>query len=136
MLSPIISATIQSTIISLCSSVFATLYSNSTPPIIPLLVYTALSTPPNFLWQQYLENIFPGYTVDKRDSEDGEKNIRVKKKLNLRNTLAKFGLDQTIGALVNVVLFVGGVKFLRGFPAEECFQGIKEVCNFFCFKKN
>lgn len=128
MLSPIVNATIQSTVISFCSSIFATVYANSMPPIIPLLIYTILSTPPNYLWQQYLERAFPGHIVKKRELDDGEKDLKVKERLNVRNTLTKFALDQTIGALVNVAVFLGCIRFLRGLPVAECWQGVREVC--------
>ena len=32
-------------------------------PIIQFLIFCLLSTPPNFLWQEYLEKQFPGYPV-------------------------------------------------------------------------
>ena len=128
MLSPIVDATIQATIISFCSSIFAIFYSNSTPPIIPLLIFTILATPPNYLWQQYLERVFPGQTAQKRELDDGDKDAKVKYRLNVRNTLTKFALDQTVGALVNVALFLGGIRFLRGLPVDECLQGVREVC--------
>lgn len=36
------------------------------------------------------------------------------KKLNIKNTAIKFSLDQTLGAVANTVLFIGGMGALRG----------------------
>lgn len=128
MVSPIVNATVQATVISFCSSIFTVFFTESTPPIVALLIYTIISTPPNYLWQQYLERVFPGYTTRKHELDDGDKEVKTDKKLSIRNTLTKFGLDQTLGAFVNVVLFLAGVRLLRGLPAWECWLAVKEVC--------
>ena len=52
----------------------------------------------------------------------------MEKKLNIRNTLAKFVLDQTVAALINVVTFLGGVKLLDGGSMDVCWQVVKQVC--------
>ena len=41
--------------------------------------------------------------------------------------MKKFVLDQTLGALVNVVAFLGGVRLLRGASLEESLQVVHEV---------
>lgn len=69
-------------------------------------------------------------SVKKRDGENGvtknkdegamtEKNTtlspaKASKRLNKKNTLIKFSLDQTIGAAVNTILFLVGIALLRG----------------------
>lgn len=106
---------------------FATFFTNSTPPTVPLLIFTVLSTPPNYLWQQYLERVFPGYTTQKLEVDDGGKSVNLGKRLNKRNTLKKFVLDQTLGSVVNVVAFLGGVRLLRGVSLEESLQAVHEV---------
>ena len=122
-------ATFQSTALTLCSLLIANYFTSSPPPNIPaLLLYTLLSTPPNYLWQQYIENKFPGYTLKKLDVDDGGKGVEVEKTLNMRNTLIKLGLDQTIAAVVNVAAYIGGSRALRGLPLEECWSAVKEVC--------
>lgn len=129
MVSPIVTATLQSTVLTLCSLLIAQYCTSSPPPNIPaLLLYTLLSTPPNFLWQQYIENKFPGYTLKKLDVDDGGKGVEVEKRLNVRNTLIKLGLDQTVAAVVNVVAYIGGSRALRGLPLEECWMAVREVC--------
>ncbi|MCJ1427107.1 hypothetical protein MMC29_005010 [Sticta canariensis] len=124
---PILTATAQSTFITLCSCIFATFFTETTPPIVPLLIFTVLSTPPNYLWQQYLERVFPGYTTQKLEVDDGGKSVSLGKRLNKRNTMKKFVLDQTLGALVNVIAFLGGVRLLRGVSLEESLQVVQGV---------
>lgn len=129
MVLPMITATLQSTVLTLCSLFIAQYLTSAPPPNIPaLLLYTLLSTPPNYLWQQYIESKFPGYTLKKLDVDDGGKGVEVEKTLNMRNTLIKLGLDQTIAAVVNVVAYIGGSRALRGLPLEECWMAVREVC--------
>ncbi|KPI41388.1 PXMP2/4 family protein 3 [Cyphellophora attinorum] len=68
------------------------------------VVFTLISCPPNCLWQQYLEETFPGYGV----AADGSR------QLNKRNTAIKFGLDQTLGSVVNVATFIAFFAFVNG----------------------
>ncbi len=125
---PILIATIQSTILTLCSLLIARFLTSAPPPNIPsLLLYTILSTPPNFLWQQYIESKFPGYTTRKVEVDDGGKGVEVEKKLDWRNTIIKMGLDQSIGAVVNVSAYIGGTRALRGVPLQDCWDVMKEV---------
>ena len=106
----------------------ARFFTSSPPPDIPsLLLYTVLSTPPNFLWQQYIESKLPGYTLKDVKVDDGGKGVEMEKKLNWRNTLVKMGLDQTIGAVINVSAYIGGTRALRGVPLEQCWAIIEEV---------
>ena len=129
MASPILIATLQSTFLTFCSLLIARFLTSSPPPDIPsLLLYTIISTPPNFLWQQLIEARFPGYKVRKVEVDDGGKGVEVEKKLNWRNTLVKMGLDQTVGAIINVSAYIGGTRALRGVPLQECWNVIKDVC--------
>ena len=129
MIPSIITATLQSTVLTLCSLLIAQYLTSSPPPNIPaLLLYTLLSTPPNYLWQQYIEKNFPGYTLKKLDVDDGGKGVKVEKSLDVRNTLIKLGLDQTIAAVVNVTAYIGVSRALRGVPMEECWMAVREVC--------
>lgn len=58
--------------------------------------------------------------------DDGGKSV-MGKKLNKRNTMKKFVLDQTLGSVVNVAAFLGGVRLLRGVSLEESVQAVQEV---------
>ena len=62
------------------------------------------------------------------DVDDGGKGVEMEKRLNVRNTLIKLGLDQTVAAVVNVAAYIGGSRALRGLPLEECWMAVKEVC--------
>ncbi|TKA68124.1 hypothetical protein B0A49_06741 [Cryomyces minteri] len=69
--SPIVKATLQSAVLSATSNVLAqifTAYREHKPfsldptPILQFVLFSLLTCPPNFLWQQWLEDSFPGYT--------------------------------------------------------------------------
>lgn len=60
--------------------------------------------------------------------DDGGKGVELEKRLNVRNTLIKLGLDQTVAAVVNVGAYIGGTRALRGVPLEECWMAVREVC--------
>ncbi|KXX76677.1 Protein sym1 [Madurella mycetomatis] len=127
---PIVAATIQTAIINALSAVLAQLITaqqNNKPfhpsplPIFQFLLFGLVSTPPNFLWQDFLESTFPAYhaaptreavasaAAARDDSKelDGEARAgrSVEPRLNKRNTLAKAVLDQTVGAVVNTLLY-------------------------------
>ena len=80
---PIQTATLQAAVLSTTSSILAqllTFYRDSAfpetrstlnpmgldfVPILRFLFFTVLNTPPNFLWQEYLEKKFPKYSTEK-----------------------------------------------------------------------
>ena len=97
--------------------------------MVSLLLYSALATPPNFLWQQNLERNFPGFTVQKVKVDDGGQGVEVEKKLNVKNTCIKVVLDQTICAVLNVSAYIGVTRMLRGVPLDLCWTAVKEVCS-------
>lgn len=47
-------------------------------------------------------------------SSDGASQAQEQPKLNIRNTIIKFLLDQTLGAAINTLLFIAGVDLLQG----------------------
>lgn len=127
-------ATLQSAFLSLCSSLVATFLTPKNPPILALVIYSILATPPNYLWQQYLERKLPGYHIEKHESNGEVKGaksvggeVTIKRKLNVVNTLMKVVIDQTLGSVVNVALHLGGVRALQGVPVAECLQVVKTV---------
>ncbi|KAL2042608.1 hypothetical protein N7G274_004367 [Stereocaulon virgatum] len=126
--SPMLIATLQSPFLTFCSLLIARFLTNADPPpnIPALLVFTLLSTPPNFLWQQWMESKFPGYKFQKVKVDDGGEGVEVEGRLNVRNTLVKIGLDQTLGAVVNVVVYIGGTRLLRGVPVGLCLDAIQQ----------
>ena len=127
-LSPVVNATIQSTIICFFSCLIALYLTPDHPPHFPsLLLYSILATPPNFWWQQFLEAWFPGYTVKKIAVDDGGKGVEVEKKLNIRNTCIKVILDQTLAAVPNVTAYIGVTRLLKGVPPDIAWSAVKNV---------
>lgn len=89
-------------------------------------------TPVNFLFQQSLESALPAYpTNDPRSTkikvDDGGKGVAVEKKLNIRNTVSKIMVDQTVAAAMNTVAFLGVVPVLKGASTGQAWEGIKHV---------
>ena len=114
-------AALQSAFLSLCSSLVATYFTTSNPPIVAMVLFSLFSTPLNYLWQQKVEKLLPGYTTQKIEVDDGGRGVRVE------NTIIKLAFDQTVIALINVTNFIGGVRLLQGIPVEECWKAVKEV---------
>lgn len=107
---PLIPITAQAAAMSVFSSLLAqTLlaYKNGDalsynwPSVVKFAVYAILVTPLNVLWQTYLESAFPGT----RKTKTGEKATDVKESLDVRNTVIKTLLDQSVGAGVNTLAF-------------------------------
>ncbi|KAL9122348.1 MAG: hypothetical protein Q9187_001101 [Circinaria calcarea] len=141
-------ATIQAAVLNVTSSILAQLMTSyrkrhfassasavnplslQLTPIIQFLIFCLLSTPPNFLWQEYLEREFPGYPVQqgkpKFKLDDEGKSIAVEKRLDIRNTATKFLLDQTLGAATNTALFLVVLELLRGGGLEKCIEVLRE----------
>ncbi|KAI0849884.1 hypothetical protein F5Y00DRAFT_45219 [Daldinia vernicosa] len=126
--SPIVTATIQSAVLAATSNILAqglTAYQNETPlvidwvPVFQFVLYAFLNVPPNFLWQEFLEDSFPAYHImptsaavasaaandEKALEKEEEEGKLVERKLNISNTAVKMILDQTVGAVVNTFLF-------------------------------
>lgn len=163
-------ATIQAAVLNVTSSILAQLLTSyrkrhlassasavnplslQLAPIIQFLIFCLVSTPPNFLWQEYLERKFPAYPVQQgkpklkldddgkvsytrpsRTSEgkpqlaDKIQSIPVEKKLDIRNTATKFLLDQTLGAAINTALFLVVLELLRGRGLEKCMEVLRQV---------
>lgn len=72
--------------------------------LLRFVIFSLLATPPNIIWQQYLEEKFPASFVDQQG----------KKKLDKGNTAVKVVLDQTLGAIFNSYLFIVGIGVLKG----------------------
>ncbi|KAL8644170.1 MAG: hypothetical protein Q9226_007902, partial [Calogaya cf. arnoldii] len=132
MQNPIAKATLKSAFLSLLSSLVATFLTPKNPPILALCIYAILATPPNYLWQLYLERKFPGYDIEKREANGEVKGaesvgggVTIKKKLNVANTLMKMVIEQTLGSVVNVALHLGIVRALQGVPVAECLQVVR-----------
>ena len=81
------------------------------------VVFTLFTCPPNFLWQEFLEEKFPGQRIQ----PDGSK------QLDVPNTARKFFLDQTLGAVVNTAIFIGTFAALKGKDGPSIQRDIRRV---------
>ena len=130
-LSPIVTATIESTVINFCSCLVALYLTPDRPPHFPsLLIYGVLATPPNVYWQQWLEAKFPGYDLKRVEVDDGGKGVEIEKKLKVQNTCIKVVLDQTLSAVVNVSAYIGITRLLKGVPLDIAWSAVKNVSAF------
>jgi protein Mpv17 len=97
--------------------------------LLALLKYVAfgiLNTPPNALWQQFLENKFPSAPEKPHAKKSDEKSPQQANN-GTRNIAIKFGLDQTVGAVMNILLFLVATNAMNGASADEITTAVKRV---------
>ncbi|KAK0759830.1 hypothetical protein N5P37_008020 [Trichoderma harzianum] len=124
--SPIIQATLQSSLLAALSNILAqaiTAYRNNVTvtidwvPVFQYVLFAVVSTPPNFLWQDFLESTFPAHPSPSKPPSTSKKppssSPSQPPPLSLTNTILKFLLDQTIGAALNTLLFSTFTHSLR-----------------------
>ncbi|KAL6794774.1 hypothetical protein GGI42DRAFT_135487 [Trichoderma sp. SZMC 28013] len=121
--SPIIQATLQSSLLAALSNILAqaiTAYRNNQAvtidwvPVFQYVLFAVVSTPPNFLWQDFLESTFPAHPSSNPPSTSKKSpSPSSPPKLSLVNTIIKFLLDQTVGAALNTLLFSTFTHSLR-----------------------
>ncbi|KAF2190476.1 hypothetical protein K469DRAFT_559118 [Zopfia rhizophila CBS 207.26] len=127
--SDLISQTVQGALLSVASNVLAqviTSYKENTPfslnltPILKFALFSVLSNPPNILWQNFLEDLFPTH-VQTRKSEkaSGRPSNETKSHMNMTNVLIKFILDQTVGAVFNTLMFIVFMGYINAPSAEK-----------------
>lgn len=78
-----------------------------------------LTTPPNYLWQKYLEVAFP---ADGKSEAAGGRQRGI-----VVDTAIKFVLDQTIGASFNTLFFIVVMAFFKGTGLAQTVLAVKEV---------
>ncbi|KAK2608458.1 hypothetical protein QQS21_003028 [Conoideocrella luteorostrata] len=109
---PIFSATLQAAGLGAMSNIIAQLieaYRKQTAmeidwiPVFKFLMFGVISTPPNFMWQDFLESTFPARSPQPHPKETDKP--PKEQPLDVRNTIIKFLLDQTVGAVFNTLLF-------------------------------
>ncbi|KAM0561213.1 hypothetical protein ACHAPJ_003718 [Fusarium lateritium] len=119
---PVVMATIQSAALGGIANILAqviTAYRAGTAitidwvPVFQFLLFNVIATPPNFLWQDFLESSFPAHPPEPSNPKDPKGSKKTQPKLSVRNTIIKFILDQTVGAAVNTLLFSTYVHALR-----------------------
>ncbi|CAI6339145.1 unnamed protein product [Periconia digitata] len=109
-MSAMISQTLQGAVLSATSNVLAqaiaaykndTTFSLDPSPILKFALFSIISSPPNILWQSFLEDILP--TNVRVAPSEKKKNATQRSTLNI---FLKFLLDQTFGALFNNLMFL------------------------------
>ena len=104
---------------------------------LPFLTFGLIAltvTPPNYLYQKWLEDTFParvandgrkttkrtdGNPIGKNEDNGNGNDIGQGDHLSKSNTLAKFCLDQSLGAVFNTVAFIFLTGLFRGKPLDQ-----------------
>ncbi|KAL2217056.1 hypothetical protein M432DRAFT_620198 [Thermoascus aurantiacus ATCC 26904] len=142
---PIVKATFQAALINAGSNVLAQgikAYRDQRPfelDVRTLLQFTTCAviiSPLTFLWLENLESAFPGFSdaakskpkAEKGDARasDDKRTDKKKPQLNVRNTVIKVVIDQTIGAAWNTVLFLTTMGILRGQDYDTVLEAIRK----------
>ncbi|KIW54193.1 hypothetical protein PV05_06570 [Exophiala xenobiotica] len=96
--------------------------------LLHFVLYSVISTPPNYKWQLWLEDNFPSNPKKdvaapekKSDDAKGEE----KQTLSVTNTIAKFVLDQSIGAAFNTLLFITMINLFRGAGYDKIMTAVR-----------
>lgn len=132
----LITQTAQGTALSVVSNVLAQVlkaYKSNTPlnldlePIYKFGMFGVVNNPPNILWQNLLEDLFPtNVPVAGRPSE--KEVTQPQTRMSKRNIAIKFFLDQTIGAFLNTVLFLAFMGYMNATPGQDSWAVVeKEV---------
>jgi hypothetical protein len=89
-------------------------FSLNTAPVVKFAIFSILSSPPNILWQTFLEDHFPTNvpTSTTRSADEKPKSL-TKTTTSKTNILIKFLLDQTIGAVVNTLMFLAYMAYIN-----------------------
>lgn len=103
--------------------------------IIQSMVFTALVTAPNHVFQKTLERFFPTETVPRekamqvavKEGRVNEELLRTHGRLDVRNTIIKFVLDQSLAATTNTVLFIVVFGMIRGQTLQQVGETLYNV---------
>lgn len=140
--SPILTATLQAAGLSMASNLMAQFleaYQNQ-HAFVPdhrqlcrFLALTLIITPPNYMWQQFLERCFPSHprpstpttTFELKTAEEAAPPPTARP-LSLFNTATKWFIDCiTMGALANTVAFLVLMGLLKGQPALRIWDNVR-----------
>jgi hypothetical protein len=100
--------------------------------LVHFVILAIITTPPNYKWQSWLEETFPsnptraGSKIDEK-KEDDKPTEDEKAGLSIPNTIAKFVLDQTLGAGFNTVWFIVMINLLRGQTFNHILTTVQNV---------
>jgi hypothetical protein len=119
MSAPIAAATLQAALLGAVANVLAQgikAYRNDLPveidwiPVFQFTLFNMINTPPNVLWQEFLESTFPAYvpaptSASSSTKKGSKKPAKQEEQFSVRNTIIKFLIDQTLGAAYNTLAF-------------------------------
>lgn len=74
--------------------------------VLKFAIFSIVSNPPNIPWQGLLEDLFPTNVPSTAHDPDVKTVKPAKTEKSKKNILIKFLLDQTIGAVVNTLMFL------------------------------
>ena len=104
--------------------------------ILQFMLFTAIVAAPNYIFQTVLEKCFPTRTVPKtvleqahaKDKNNDEELLRKHGQLDVRNTIIKFFLDQSLSATTNTMLFIVVLGLIKGQSIEYIRSAVSTVC--------
>lgn len=105
-------------------------YSFDYTALLHMVLLSIIQTPPNYKWQMSLEHHFPGYPAKHATAEKAKVEQSVPEEmqsLSVTNTVIKFILDQTVGAVVNNLMFLVGINLLRGAGLATTVAALQKV---------
>ena len=149
MSSRLVTVTVQGAVLAALSNIIAqglTAYQSTVPysfdytAFLHMVLLSIIQTPPNYKWQIALENNFPGYPPKRPATTNKDKGERPPpeetQSLSVTNTVIKFILDQTFGAVVNNVMFLVGISLLRGAGLANTINALQRVYQTPCFNQD
>ena len=105
--------------------------------ILQFMLFTAIVAAPNYIFQTVLEKCFPTRTLPKslleqahaKDKKNDEELLRKHGQLDVRNTVIKFFLDQSLSATTNTMLFIVVLGLIKGQSLEYIRGAVSTVSN-------
>lgn len=80
---------------------------------IRFIVLAMLVTPPNYIWQKFLEDSYPTREAQGDKRKDKTK-TNEEPPLSITNTAIKFVLDQSVGCWTNTIMFIIAMGLFQG----------------------
>ncbi|KAF2740980.1 hypothetical protein EJ04DRAFT_518181 [Polyplosphaeria fusca] len=130
--SDLVSQTLQGAVLSSISNIIAqyiSAYKENVPftldpvPVLKFAIFSVVSNPPNILWQSFLEESFPNNVLASPPSsaKTNEKTTATKPETSLSKTniLIKFILDQTVGSVMNTLMFLAYMGYVNASPTAK-----------------
>ncbi|KAF2847712.1 integral membrane protein-like protein [Plenodomus tracheiphilus IPT5] len=137
--------TLQGAVLSITSNVLAQAisayqsnspFSLNFPKVFTFALFSVLSNPPNIFWQSFLEDQFPtnvrASTSPSAAEKQAEQPNPTRTTLSKTNVLIKFLLDQTLGALVNTLMFIAYTSYVNNTQSiaqgQSPWEAVKSDC--------